>query len=184
MSVYNPSDDSLVTDKIQVASETDVDRAVAAAKAAFPSWSDTPGAKRAAIMLKFADLLEANAERLGKLESLCMGQPVSVATVFAQGPPGVWRYYAGFAGKIAGESYPPEGDGSYKIVAYEPLGVCSGIAAWNSTYTLAAWKMAPALAAGNTFVFKSSEKAPLGALAYGELIKEAGFPPGVSSFLF
>jgi aldehyde dehydrogenase (NAD+) len=162
-----------------VASEADVDRAVAAAKAAFPSWSSIPGAKRAAIMLKFADLLEANAERLGKLESICMGQPVSVATLFAQGPPGVWRYYAGFAGKIAGESYPPEGDGSYKIVAYEPLGVCSGIAAWNSTYTLAAWKMAPALAAGNTFVFKSSEKAPLGALAYGELIKEAGFPPGV-----
>ena len=130
-------------------------------------------------MLKFADLLETHAERLGKLESICMGQPVSVATLFAQGPPGVWRYYAGFAGKIAGESYPPEGDGSYTIVAYEPLGVCSGIAAWNSTYTLAAWKMAPALAAGNTFVFKSSEKAPLGALAYGDLIKEAGFPPGV-----
>jgi aldehyde dehydrogenase (NAD+) len=183
LSIYNPSDDTLVTDKVQVASEADVDRAVAAAKAAFPKWSSTPGAKRAAIMLKFADLLEASAARLGKLESICMGQPVTVATGFVAGPAAIWRYYAGFAGKIAGESYPPEGDGSYKIVAYEPLGVCAGIAAWNATHTLAAWKMAPALAAGNTFVFKSSEKSPLGAAAYGDLIKEAGFPPGVINML-
>ena len=169
----------MVTDKVHVASEADVDRAVDAAKAAFPSWSSTPGAKRAAIMLKFADLLEANAARLGKLESICMGQPITMATGFVTGPAAIWRYYAGYAGKIAGESYPPEGDGSYKIIAYEPLGVCAGIAAWNATHTLAAWKMAPALAAGNTFVFKPSEKSPLGAVAYGELIKEAGFPPGV-----
>lgn len=179
LSIYNPSDDSLVTDKVQVASEADVDRAVAAAKAAFPVWSSIPGAKRAAIMLKFADLLEANAPKLAKLESICMGQPITVATGFVTGPAAIWRYYAGFAGKIAGESYPPDGDGSYKIVAYEPLGVCAGIAAWNATHVLAAWKMAPALAAGNTFVFKPSEKSPLGAAAYGDLIKEAGFPPGV-----
>ncbi|KAJ4509656.1 hypothetical protein HRR83_007029 [Exophiala dermatitidis] len=179
LTIYNPSDDTLVTDKVQVAGEADVDRAVAAAKAAFPAWSAMPGLQRAAIMLKLADLLEANAEKLGKLETICMGQPITVATGFVKGPAAIWRYYAGFAGKIAGESYPPEGDGSYKIVAYEPLGVCAGIAAWNATHTLAAWKMAPALAAGNTFVFKSSEKSPLGAAAYGDLIKEAGFPPGV-----
>ncbi|KIW25146.1 uncharacterized protein PV07_10810 [Cladophialophora immunda] len=179
LSIYNPNDDTLVTDKVQVASEADVDKAVAAAKAAFPSWSSTPGAKRASIMLKFADLLDANAERLAKMETLCMGQPITVAKGFVHGPAAIWRYYAGFAGKIAGESYPPEGDGSYKIVAYEPLGVCAGIAAWNGTHALAAWKMAAALAAGNTFVFKPSEKSPLGAALYGELIKEAGFPPGV-----
>jgi aldehyde dehydrogenase (NAD+) len=168
-----------VTDSVQVASEADVDRAVAAAKAAFPGWSSTPGAKRAAIMLKFADLLDANAERIGRLESICMGQPITLAKGFVSGPAATWRYYAGYAGKISGESYPPEGDGSYKIVAYEPLGVCAGIAAWNGTHALAAWKMAAALAAGNTFVFKPSEKSPLGACLYGELIKEAGFPPGV-----
>lgn len=134
-------------------------------------------------MLKFADLLDANAERLGKLESVCMGQPVTVAKGAVQGPAAIWRYYAGLAGKIAGESYPPEGDGMYKIVAYEPIGVCAGIAAWNGTHTLAAWKMAPALAAGNTFIFKSSEKSPLGACAYGELLNEAGFPPGVVNVL-
>ncbi|KIW96507.1 uncharacterized protein Z519_03576 [Cladophialophora bantiana CBS 173.52] len=179
LSIYNPNDDTLVTDKVQVASEADVDRAVAAAKAAFPTWSSIPGSKRASIMLKFADLLDANADRLGKLETICMGQPITLAKGFVHGPAAIWRYYAGFAGKIAGESYPPEGDGSYKIVAYEPLGVCAGIAAWNGTHALAAWKMAAALAAGNTFVFKPSEKSPLGAALYGELIKEAGFPPGV-----
>ncbi|EXJ63692.1 hypothetical protein A1O7_00027 [Cladophialophora yegresii CBS 114405] len=179
LSIYNPNDDTLVTDKVQVASEADVDRAVAAAKAAFPGWSSTPGAKRASIMNKFADLLDANAERIAKLESICMGQPITLAKGFVHGPAATWRYYAGFAGKIAGESYPPEGDGSYKIVAYEPLGVCAGIAAWNGTHALASWKMAAALAAGNTFIFKPSEKSPLGACLYGELVKEAGFPPGV-----
>jgi aldehyde dehydrogenase (NAD+) len=71
----------------------------------------------------------------------------------------------------------------YKIVEYVPLGVCAGICAWNGTHVLAAWKMAPALAAGNTFVLKTSEKSPLGAAAYGELIREAGFPPGVMNII-
>lgn len=181
--IYNPSDDSLVTDKVQVAGEADVDRAVACAKAAFPEWSHTSGAFRAKCMNKFADLLEENAPRLGKLESMAMGQPITVATAFVKAPAAIWRYYAGYAGKIAGESYPPDGDGTFKIVQYEPLGVCAGISAWNGTHVLAAWKMAPALAAGNTFVFKSSEKSPLAAAAYGNLIKEAGFPPGVINMI-
>ena len=183
LTIYNPNDDSLVTDKVQVASEADIDNAVAAAKAAFPKWRDTAGAKRAKCMLKFADLLESNAERLAKLESIAMGQPVSLAVRMIQGPAAIWRYYAGYAGKIAGESYPPEEDGTYKIVAYEPMGVCAGICAWNGTHVLAAWKMAPALAAGNTFILKSSEKSPLAACAYGDLIKEAGFPPGVINMI-
>ena len=167
-----------------MASEADVDAAVAAAKAAFPKWRKTPGTERARIMLKFADLLETNAPRLAKLESQAMGQPISVATAFIKAPAGIWRYYAGFAGKIAGESYGPEFDGdSYKIVSYEPLGVCAGICAWNGTHVLAAWKMGPALAAGNTFVIKSSEKSPIALAAYGDLIIEAGFPPGVINIL-
>lgn len=91
----------------------------------------------------------------------------------------VCRYYAGYAGKVAGESYPPDEDGTYKIVQYEPLGVCAGICAWNGTHVLAAWKMAPAMAAGNTFILKSSEKSPIAAAQYGDLLNEAGFPPGV-----
>lgn len=68
-------------------------------------------------MLKFADLLEANIEKLAKLESAAMGQPISVAKKFILGPIALWRYYAGYAGKVAGESYPPDEDGTYKIVS-------------------------------------------------------------------
>ncbi|KAK1070499.1 hypothetical protein LTR74_004178, partial [Friedmanniomyces endolithicus] len=179
LSIYSPNDESLVTDKVQVASEADVDRAVDAAKAAFPKWRDTAGHKRAAIMYKFADLLEKNVDKLAKLESIAMGQPISVAKKFILAPAMIWKYYAGYAGKVAGESFPPDEDGTYKIVQYEPLGVCAGICAWNGSHVLAAWKMGPAMATGNTFILKSSEKSPLALAAYGDLINEAGFPPGV-----
>jgi aldehyde dehydrogenase (NAD+) len=183
LTIHSPNDDSLVTDKIQVASEKDVDNAVAAAKAALPAWKTTAGHKRAAIMLKFADLLESNADKLASLESAAMGQPISLAKRMILGPVALWRYYAGYAGKVAGESYPPDEDGTYKIVQYEPLGVCAGICAWNGSHVLAAWKMAPAMAAGNTFVLKSSEKSPISLAQYGDLLNEAGFPPGVINIL-
>ena len=79
--------------------------------------------------------------------------------------------------------HPEDGDGIYKIIRYEPLGVCAGICAWNATILYTGWKIAPAVAAGNTFVFKSSEKSPLGALYLGKLVKEAGFPAGVINFV-
>ena len=179
MTIYNPNDDSLVTDKVQVAGDKDIDDAVAAAKAAFPKWRETAGHKRGAIMLKFAELLEKNQDKLAKLESSAMGQPISVAKRMIAGPAALWRYYAGYAGKVSGETFPPDEDGTYKIVQYEPLGVCAGICAWNGTHVLAAWKMAPAMAAGNTFILKTSEKSPLAACLYGDLLNEAGFPPGV-----
>ncbi|KAK5103358.1 hypothetical protein LTS08_002773 [Lithohypha guttulata] len=183
LTIHSPHDDSLITDLVQVASPKDVDDAVSAAKAAFPSWRDTAGHKRARIMLKFADLLEQHIEMLAHLESIAMGQPISVAKKMILGPIAIWRYYAGFAGKLPGESYPPDEDGTYKIVQYEPLGVCSGICAWNGSHVLAAWKMAPAVAAGNTFVLKSSEKSPLSLAAYGDLLNAAGFPKGVINII-
>ncbi|GAB7331932.1 hypothetical protein MBLNU13_g03854t1 [Cladosporium sp. NU13] len=183
LAIYSPVDDSLVSDSVQVASEADVDRAVAAARAAFPAWRDTAGHKRAKCMLKFAEILERESERLAGLESRAMGQPITLAKRMILGPAATWRYYAGYAGKVAGESYPPDEDGTYKIVQYEPLGVCAGICAWNGSHVLAAWKMAPAMAAGNTFVLKSSEKSPLALAAYGDLINEAGFPPGVINII-
>lgn len=134
-------------------------------------------------MLKFADILEKNVDKLAHLESSAMGQPISVAKRMIMGPVALWRYYAGYAGKVGGESYPPDEDGTYKIVQYEPLGVCSGICAWNGSHVLAAWKMAPAMAAGNTFVLKSSEKSPIALAQYGDLLNEAGFPPGVINML-
>lgn len=144
LTIYNPSTEELVSDKVQVASEADVDNAVAAAKKAFPLWSSTPGPKRASIMLKFADLLEAHASSIGKLETVAMGQPVSVSTGSLKGAANMWRYYAGYAGKVAGTSFTPEGmgDNVYKIVEYVPLGVCAGICAWNGTHALAVRKFA------------------------------------------
>lgn len=183
LTIYSPNDDSLVTDKIQVAGEADVDNAVKAAKAALPAWKATAGAKRAAIMNKFADLLEQNIDKLAHLESSAMGQPVTVSKRMLAGPIALWRYYAGYAGKVGGESFPPDEDGTYKIVQYEPLGVCAGICAWNGSHVLAAWKMAPAMAAGNTFILKSSEKSPIALAQYGDLLNEAGFPPGVINML-
>lgn len=179
ISIINPKDDSVVSDKVQVAGPEDIDSAVKAAQAAFPAWKALAGAKRGAIMLKFADLLEKNADRLAELESNSMGQPISVAKRMLAGPIALWRYYAGYAGKVGGESYPPDEDGTYKIVQYEPLGVCAGICAWNGSHVLAAWKMAPAMAAGNVFILKSSEKSPVALAQYGDILNEAGFPPGV-----
>ncbi|EMC95144.1 hypothetical protein BAUCODRAFT_527683 [Baudoinia panamericana UAMH 10762] len=134
-------------------------------------------------MLRFADLAEQHAANLAKADSLPTGKPVGANQFFdIAHMVEVYRYYAGWADKIAGESYSDD-DGTYKIVQYEPLGVCAGIASWNATFLYVAWKIAPALAAGNTFIFKSSEKSPLGALALGPLFAEAGFPSGVVQFV-
>ncbi|KAK0660966.1 Retinal dehydrogenase 2 [Lasiodiplodia hormozganensis] len=188
--LYNPADESLLHPAIQAAGPADIDAAVAGAQAAFkhgsPWRSSFPAKRRAAAMHKLADLIEANAAELGRLETLAMGQPPLVAGMMAQWTADTFRYYAGWADKIAGETFPAEqdengdgGPGTYKIVKYEPLGVCAGVGAWNAAQTTFAWKVAPALAAGNTVIYKPSEKAPLGVLALGALIKEAGFPPGV-----
>lgn len=133
-------------------------------------------------MLKFADLVEQHIGRLKTLESLPTGKPVSGLDFDLTHMVQVYRYYAGLADKIKGDTY-PEDNGVYKIVRYEPLGVCAGIASWNATFLYVGWKVAPALAAGNCFIFKASEKSPLGALALGPLFAEAGFPPGVVQFL-
>ena len=131
--MYNPSDDTLVSDKVQVASEIDIDRAVAAAKAAFTTWKSTSGEYRTRLMLKLADLIENNVERIAKLESIAIGQPIAVARFAVNAGVRFWRYYAGLTDKIPGETYPNDGDGMFRMVNYEPLGVCAGISAWNAT---------------------------------------------------
>ncbi|OAL01897.1 aldehyde dehydrogenase [Phaeosphaeriaceae sp. SRC1lsM3a] len=183
-SVYNPADDSLVGE-VNLAGEKEVDSAVAAAREAFETgpWSTYTGAQRAAPMLKFADLMEANAEEIGKAESQAMGQPVAVAGGFiVPAAASTWRYYAGWADKIEGSTFPVE-DGTFKMTRYEPHGVCAGIGPWNASIMTMAWKLAPALAAGNTCVFKGSEKSPYAILVLARLFKEAGFPDGVVNVL-
>ncbi|KAL1631477.1 hypothetical protein SLS54_000238 [Diplodia seriata] len=188
--LYNPADESLLHSAIPIAGQADVDAAVAGAQEAFkptsPWRASFPAKRRAAAMHKLADLMEANAAELGRLETLAMGQPPLVSGLMVQWAADTFRYYAGWTDKIAGQAFPAEQDeggdgapGTYKIVKYEPIGVCAGVGAWNTAQSNFAWKVAPALAAGNTVVYKPSEKAPLGVLALGALIKEAGFPPGV-----
>ncbi|KAK3654450.1 hypothetical protein LTR56_004080 [Elasticomyces elasticus] len=185
LTLRNPVDDSIVTESVHLAGEKDVDYAVEVATEAFRTgpWSKFTGAQRAKCMLKFADLAEANAVRLAEIESIATGRPKALIQYFdVAHMVEVFRYYAGWADKIEGESFIDE-DGLYRIVQYEPLGLCAGIASWNATLLYVAWKMAPALATGNTFVFKTSEKSPLGALALAPLFAEAGFPPGVVNIL-
>ncbi|KAF4304141.1 hypothetical protein GTA08_BOTSDO08028 [Botryosphaeria dothidea] len=185
LTLVNPFDDSIIPTKIQTAGRKEVDAAVTAAHCARREgpWGKFTGAQRQECLLKFADLVENNAVRLATLESLPSGKPVTALKMFdIAHMVQVYRYYAGLADKISGDSYPEE-NGVYKIVRYEPLGVCAGIASWNATFMYIGWKIAPALAAGNCFIFKASEKSPLGALALGPLFAEAGFPPGVVQFV-
>jgi aldehyde dehydrogenase (NAD+) len=104
---------------------------VAAARAAFETgpWSGFTAAQRAQCLSKFADLIEAKADEIGKIEAASIGQPVAASSMLTAACAATYRYYAGWADKVPGESYKEE-DGSYKILQYEPFGVCAGIAAW------------------------------------------------------
>lgn len=181
ISVYNPEDESLVADNVQVAGEEDVNAAVSAARAAFKGeWSKWTPYQRTKVMLDFADIVEKNIEELASLESKSMGQPISVAKMVIPYLIAAFRYYAGWTDKLPGEQFPPTGDdGLYKITQYEPIGVCAGIGAWNGSLIFFGSKIAPAVATGCTFIYKGSEKSPLALLQLGALVKEAGFPPGV-----
>ncbi|KAF2651684.1 aldehyde dehydrogenase [Lophiostoma macrostomum CBS 122681] len=184
--VYNPATDSHIGD-INLARSTEVDAAVSAARAAYETgeWSTWSGQQRAAVMNKFADLLALpeNVDEITKAEVQAMGQPAGIMSAFiVPACASTWKYYAGWADKIEGQTYAEE-RGWWRMTSYEPLGVCAGIGPWNVSILTMAWKMAPALATGNTFVFKGSEKSPYAILVLARLFKEAGFPPGVANIL-
>jgi phenylacetaldehyde dehydrogenase len=184
--VVNPADGSVLT-RVPEANEHDVQQAVAAARRAFDAgpWRTMKTTDRERLLLKLADLVEANARELAEIESLDNGKPVMVAqgldvSMTAQ----CFRYMAGWATKIdgsvidAGMPYMPDSE----VFAYtrkEPVGVVGAIIPWNFPLLMAAWKLAPALATGCTVVLKPAEDTPLTALRLGELIREAGYPEGV-----
>ncbi|CVL06391.1 related to aldehyde dehydrogenase [Fusarium mangiferae] len=186
IAVYNPATGDLISDRIPVAGNKDVDEAVACASEAFKPnspWRQMTHTERREILLKFADLLEANQERLAYLTRLTLGAPYlpfgksEIGTAI-----GCFRYYAGWVDKHAGQSFPAD-DGFYKIVRNEPLGVVAGIIPWNGPLASVGLKAAPALATGNVFILKPSEKTPFMAAELGKLVLEAGFPPGVFQVL-
>jgi len=163
----------------------DINRAVSAARAAFETgpWSRMAPAERGKLMWKLGDLIDEHLEEFAQLESLDNGKPLKVARV-ADVPLSAnhFRYYAGWATKIEGNTIPITTAGPLKYLAYtlrEPVGVVGQIIPWNFPLLMAAWKLGPALATGCTLVLKPAEQTPLSALLLGELIQEAGFPDGV-----
>lgn len=179
--VYNPATGE---ELIQVAEgdKEDVDRAVAAARKAFDEgpWRTTPPNIRSKLLWKLSQLIEENADTLAELESLDNGKPCTVARAAdVAGTIEQFQYMAGWATKIDGRSMSLSTPGTFAYTVREPAGVCAQIIPWNFPLMMASWKLAPALACGNCVILKPAEQTPLTALFLGELIQEAGFPPGV-----
>ncbi|HEY7339150.1 MAG TPA: aldehyde dehydrogenase family protein [Bryobacteraceae bacterium] len=171
--------------QIAEADAADVDRAVDAARAAFERgpWSRTMASDRGRLLNRLADLIEQHADELATLEALDNGKPYSVAkAVDVAATVGCYRYFAGWADKVHGKTIPIDGD-YFCYTRHEPVGVVGQIIPWNFPMLMQAWKLAPALATGNTVVMKPAEQTPLSALRIGELIVEAGFPEGVVNLL-
>ncbi len=172
--------------QVAEADAADVDLAVKAARKAFHSkspWRRMSASERGKLMNRLADLIEKNIEELAMLESLDNGKPKHVAlTVDLKSVIACYRYYAGWADKIQGKTIPINGD-YFCYTRHEPVGVVGQIIPWNFPLLMQAWKLAPALACGNTVVLKVAEQTPLSALRVGELIVEAGFPEGVVNIL-
>src|ERR1700726_2038391 len=183
---YNPATGEVLA-HIAEGDREDINRAVKAARTAFETgpWRKFTPSERGRAIWKLADLLEENLEEFAEIESLDNGKPLKVARA-ADVPLAVdlFRYMAGWATKIEGNTIPisvPYTPGA-KYLAYtvrEPVGVVGQIIPWNFPLLMAAWKLGPALATGCTVVLKPAEQTPLSALRLGELIEEAGFPPGV-----
>jgi aminobutyraldehyde dehydrogenase len=175
--VFNPATGDVIAE-VPEGTQADVDRAVAAAKAAFPGWRDTTPGERSLAMLKLADLLEQNADELNALESANVGKPMAVAREEMPVTVDNLRFFAGAARTLEGRAAGEYMTGYTSMVRREPIGVVGQIAPWNYPLMMAIWKIGPALATGNTIVLKPSELTPLTALRLGELAAEV-LPPGV-----
>jgi betaine-aldehyde dehydrogenase len=162
-----------------MAGPADIDKAVAAATRAFPKWSRMAAADRGRILSRLADLIEANAEELARLESLDTGHPLKDSRALdVPRTAACYRYFGGMADKFQGETIPVEA-GFLNYTLREPVGVVGQVVPWNFPLMFTSWKMAPALAAGNTIVMKPAEITPLTSLKIAELMAEAGMPEGV-----
>lgn len=178
--VISPTDESVIA-KVARGNAEDVDKAVAAAVAAFEpgsEWRSKSARERGDFLLKMADLIEQKATYIASLESYNNGKPFGEAFGDVCGSAQTFRFYAGAADKVSGQVLPADG----QLLAYtrlEPVGVCGAITPWNYPILMAAVKIAPCLAMGNTLVMKPSEEAPLTALFLASLAKEVGLPAGV-----
>lgn len=159
----------------------DAARAVKVAKATFESgeWADMRPTQRGKLLVQLAQIIEREASRLGELEVRDNGKLIAEMSAQTKYLAEWYRYYGGLADKVEGAVLPADRPGIFNFTRYEPLGVVGMITAWNSPLLLLAWKLAPALAAGNTAVVKPSEFTSASSLEFMDLVKEAGFPDGV-----
>lgn len=178
---YNPATGELIT-RCANASPADVDRAVKAAEAAFEGWSRTSAAERAALLLKAADLIDQNAETLAAYETMDNGKPIRETTlVDVPLSSDHFRYFAGCLRADEGSAVMID-ENTLSMNLREPIGVVGQIIPWNFPLLMGAWKIAPALAAGNTLVIKSSSTTPLSLLLLGELLNSI-LPAGVVNII-
>ena len=180
MDIVNPANGK-VWASVPAAEAVDVDRAVSAAQRAFrnPEWREISPMARAELLHRLADRIKQDAARLGELETRANGKIIRETTAQMNVIPNWFHYFAGAADKIFGETIPLEKTSVLNYTLREPLGVVGMIVPWNSPLLLATWKLAPALAAGNTVVLKPSDTTPITALELAKLMKEVGFPDGV-----
>jgi len=180
----NPATGEVLT-RVARGNAADIDRAVKAARRAFsnPAWRQMNANDRTKLLLRLADLIERDADELAVLECLDNGKPAHLTRlVEVEGSIKTFRYFAGWPTKFGGETLPVSPRGGAQILNYttrEPIGVAGLIVPWNYPMSMAAWKVAPALAAGCAVVLKPAEQTPLTALRLGQLALEAGFPPGI-----
>src|SRR5438876_6000970 len=176
--VTNPHDNTILAE-VSEARPADVDRAVEAARKAFPGWKRMAAAERGRLLAKLADAIEADGENLARLETLDTGHPVR-DTRGLDVPRTVvtFRYFAGLADKVDGRVAQAD-PGFFNYVTREPVGVVGQIVPWNFPLMFTSWKLGPALAAGNTVVMKPAELTPLTTLRVAQLIANVGIPPGV-----
>ncbi len=176
--ILNPATGETITE-VPEASPAQIDAAVAAAEKAFPAWARTTPAERSAMLAKVADALEARAEEFAKLESANCGKPLQ--RVQEDELPAIidcFRFFAGAARCLPGSAAGEYMEGFTSMIRRDPIGVVASIAPWNYPLMMAAWKLCPALAAGNTVVLKPSEQTPLTTLALAEILAET-YPKGV-----
>jgi betaine-aldehyde dehydrogenase len=178
LATLNPHDNSVIAE-VAMAGKADIDKAVAAAHRAFPAWARMAAADRGRILLKLADLIEVNTEEFARLETLDTGHPLKDSRALdVPRTAACYRYFGGMADKFQGDVVPVEA-GFLNYLLREPVGVVGQVVPWNFPLMFTAWKMAPALAAGNCVVMKPAEITPLSSLKIAELMSEAGMPDGV-----
>ena len=176
LEVLNPATEEVV-ESLEPATEDDADAAIARARDAFPAWRDVQPGDRSRLLRRLADALDAEQENLAQLESKNTGKPIGDSRGEMAMVAETFHYYAGMPERLLGDTIPVSG--GVDVTFREPLGVVGLIVPWNFPLTIASWKMAPALAAGNTLVLKPAELTPLSALKFERIALEAGIPEGV-----